>query len=602
MTMNRRQFLRALSLGTAAAAAPWGTAVPAFAGPAGARAAAELTTLAQTLRPGPKASSGYRKVATGPGEPHVVREDIAKAKAGRAASRKSLLAFVHLTDHHIIDVQSPTRVEFLDRYSDSNCDPLPFSSAYRAHEAASARIADAMLRRVRRVGVSPVTGVPFAAAIATGDNTDNRQLNELEFFMAIMDGRRVHPNSGDPTRYEGVQASGDLSYWHPDPAVNDFYKQRHGFPSKKGWLEDALASFDAVGTGIPWYTCNGNHDGLAQGNAPVNPGMERIGTGGTKTIGLPPGANPCEEFENVGLPTAGPTMPTTPDSGRRYLSHQEWIQRHFRGNGRPVGHGFTQHNVDNSLAYYATDIGPLRFLVLDTVNPGGYDDGSIGEAQLAWLVEQLRKAQDQRRMVLLFSHHGLRSLDNPNQAPDPLSPDTTDLPRRGSGDVLEAIKPFSCVIAWVNGHSHENTIEPRSTFWDIGTAAHIDWPMQSRILDVVDNRDGTLSIFTTMVDHEDDRIASFARELALNDHQRTPAQGAGAVQDRNTELLLAHPFSGSGGSGGDGGTGGSGGPGGDGGIKGVGGGVTLPTTGSGIQAGGALAIAAAAGLLRLRQR
>ena len=602
MTMNRRQFLRALSVGAAAATAPWGPALPAHAGPGSARDAAELTTLAQTLRPGPKAASGFRAVATGPGEPHIVREELAKAKAGRAASRTSLLSFVHLTDQHIIDVQSPTRVEFLDRYSDKQCEPLPFSSAYRAHEAASARIADAMLRRLRRVGVSPVTGKPFAAAIATGDNTDNRQLNELELFMGIMDGRRVHPNSGDPTKYEGVQASGDLSYWHPDPSVNDYYKQRHGFPSKKGWLEDALASFDAVGTGIPWYTCYGNHDGLAQGNAPVNPGFERIGQGTTKVIGPPPGANPCEEFENVGLPSAGPTMTITPDTRRRYIDRQEWIQRHFKGNGRPVGHGFTQFNVDNTVTYYATDVGPLRFVVLDSVNPGGYDDGSIGEAQLAWLVAELTKAQKQRRLVLLFSHHGLRSLNNPNQAPDPLEPDTTDLPRRGAAEVLEAIKPFSCVIAWVNGHSHQNIIEPRDTFWDIGTAAHIDWPCQSRILDVVNNRDGTLSIFTTMVDHDDDRIATFARELALNDYQRSPAGGAGAVEARNTELLLRHPFPGGSDGGSGGGPGDGDGPGGDSGIGGVGGGLDLPATGGGLQAGGALALAAAAGLIRLRQR
>ena len=594
--MNRRQFLRTVGGATAGAALPWG-AMPHAQGatPAQLVAARDLTTLGQTLRPGAASDLGYRPVRSGPGERHAVREELAKAAGGRQARRSTLLSFVHLTDQHIIDVQSPTRVEFLDRYADNECEPFPFSSAYRPQEAACARVADAMLRKLRRIKVSPVTGAPFAAAICTGDNTDNQQLNELELFMGVMNGGPVKPDSGDPKRYEGVQVSGDLSYWHPDPAVEDFYKQRRGFPSRKGWLEGALGSFEAVGAGMPWFTCYGNHDGLAQGNAPVNPGFERIGTGGTKVVGLPPGANPCEQFGGLGIPAGAPVQPTTPDPDRRYVSRREWIARHLKTTGKPIGHGFTQDNVDKSLAYYATDVGPIRFITLDTVNPGGLDSGSIGETQLVWLEERLKEAQDERRLVMLFSHHGLRSLDNPNEAPDPLNPDQTDLPRRRADEVLARIGPFSCVIAWVNGHSHENVIEPKASFWDVGTSAHIDWPAQARIIDVVDNNDGTLSLFTTMFDHEDGEIVSFARELALNDHQRDASKSSGRVEDRNTELLLKHPFAGGGGGGG--------GAGGAGGGRGGGGGPLLPATGGGaaFSAGGALAVAAGLGLWRLRE-
>ena len=601
MTMNRRQFLRGLGGATAAAAMPWAVmSKAALAAPGSPQAAAELTTLAQTLRAGTAVNDlGFRAVTTGPGEPHVVREELAKAGRGRAASRTSLLSFVHLTDQHIIDVQSPTRVELLDRYAENECAPIPFSSAHRAHEAANARIADAMLRRLRSIAVSPVTGAPIAATVSTGDNTDNQQANELDVFMAVMDGGPVTPNSGDPTKYEGVQASGDLSYWHPDSAVDDFYKQRLGFPSKDGWLEEALSSFVAVGAGVPWFTCYGNHDGLAQGNAPVNPAFEAIGVGGTKVIGLPPGANPCEHFAPF-APTAGArTMPTTPDAGRRFVSRREWIERHFQTTGKPVGHGFTQANVDNNLAYYASDVGALRFLVLDSVNPGGEASGSIGDAQLQWLGQQLAAAQDEGKLVLLFSHHGLRSLDNPANTPDPLNPQESDLPRHQADDVLAVVSQYTCVIGWVNGHTHQNIIEPRETFWDIGTAAHIDWPCQSRIVDVVDNRDGTLSIFTTMFDHDDDPISSFARELALNDPQKDGEKGQGKPEDRNTELLLPHPFHGRSGGGGSAGGGGAA-------VGGSGGGAgaapVLPATGGlgGPSAGGALAMVAGASLLRMR--
>ena len=540
MDMNRRQFLGLVAGVAAATGLPRSVVASELQNPAKrARAAAELTTLAQTLGPGSANKLGYRPVITRPGEPRIVRTDIA-TRTGKAKSRTSLVNFVHLTDQHIVDVQSPSRVEFLDRYNDGECAGMPFASAYRPQEAASARITDAMLKRLREIGYSPVTGVPIQATIATGDNTDNQQLNELDLFIGLMDGSEVNPDSGDPKRYEGVQASGDPNYWHPDPKVPDIYKTKFGFPDAPGFLEKALASFEAVGAGVPWYTCFGNHDGLVQGNAPANPGFDRIGTGGTKVVGILPGANPCGDFA---APTVvGPSQPTTPDESRRFVSRQEWITKHLESKGLPYGHGLTKQNADSTTLYYTADVGAVRWIVLDTVNPGGYADGSIGQRQLDWLRERLTEAQAERKLVMLFSHHGPRSLNNPAQTADPLDPAANDLPRYETDAVLEVVNGFSCVIAWVNGHSHNNVITPQGTWWDIGTAAHIDWPPQSRLIEVVDNHDGTLSIFATMVDHADDPIVSFARELTGNDPQAGFAGGTGKPEDRNVELPLKHPF------------------------------------------------------------
>ena len=616
MTMNRREFLAALGSGAAALALRGQLAPgPAYAAPAGAGAAADLTTLVQTLRAGPAGDLGYRPIITGPGERHVVRDELVKADAGRTRTRRTLLHFVHLTDQHIIDVQSPSRVEFLDRYSDEQCGHYTFfQSAFRPQEAANARIADAMLRRLRRIRVSPVTGAPIAAAVCTGDNTDNQQLNELDVFLKVMDGGRVTPNSGNPTVYEGVQKSGDRAYWHPDPGITaepDLYKTLFGFPDAPGWLEQALAPFDALGAGVPWYSAYGNHDGLAQGNAPVNPAFETIGTQGVKVVGSPDTVS-CSSFDDPSrlgelfTQPGAPTIPVTADPARRYVSRREWMEGHLKSSGRPRGHGFTQANLDENRAYYAADVGPIRWLVLDTVNPGGYASGNIGQRQLDWLDAELTKADKQRKLTMLFSHHGLRSLDNPLQNPDPLAgADGNDNPRYNADAVLEVIAKHDCVIAWVNGHTHENIIETQAgKFWDIGTAAHIDFPAQSRLIEVVDNRDGTLSIFTTMVDHEDDPIASFARELMANDPQKGFGYGEGKVEDRNAELLLPHPFAAGGGGGGDRDRdrdvgGGEDGPN----IGGSGSRVpALPATGGSLHAVGALAVAAGAGLLRLRER
>ena len=70
---------------------------------------------------------------------------------------------------------------------------------------------------------------------------------------------------------------------------------------------------------------------------------------------------------------------------------------------------------------------------------------------------------------------------------------------------------------------------------------------------MVDNRDGTLSLFTTVLDHDapvqtsvhdlsQRGLAAWSRELSANDWAATPAMLMGSVLDRNTELLMPAPF------------------------------------------------------------
>src|SRR5688500_5660446 len=74
--------------------------------------AAALTTLGSTLLKGAPGAGGYRPVVRAAGEPHLVRTDLGGRPSSRRASRrKPILAFAHITDVHVIDVQSPARVE-----------------------------------------------------------------------------------------------------------------------------------------------------------------------------------------------------------------------------------------------------------------------------------------------------------------------------------------------------------------------------------------------------------------------------------------------------------------------------------------------------------
>src|SRR6185436_2414067 len=117
--IDRRTFLR---LGGVAAA---GVALgPKLRFPTRvASAAGTGTTLDSTIVKGSLLRAGtrgsYYRLAAGPGEPHLVRSELAQRTAPPAhRRRRSLLNFVHLTDIHLVDAQSPARVEFLDRYRD----------------------------------------------------------------------------------------------------------------------------------------------------------------------------------------------------------------------------------------------------------------------------------------------------------------------------------------------------------------------------------------------------------------------------------------------------------------------------------------------------
>src|SRR3712207_3723067 len=76
---------------------------------------------------------GDDRLERGPGEDHVVRDDLAPAQDGRERRRVAELFFAQMTDTHVIDEESPLRVEFLDTFSG------PFTSAYRAQEGLSAQ-------------------------------------------------------------------------------------------------------------------------------------------------------------------------------------------------------------------------------------------------------------------------------------------------------------------------------------------------------------------------------------------------------------------------------------------------------------------------------
>jgi len=570
--ISRRNLIRnAVAAGGLAAAA---TALPGVLRSAVAAEPPLPATLGRTLAEGPAGAGGYRPVIAAAGEPHRTRTALGVVSdAGRSARRQGLISFVQLSDIHIVDAQSPLRLEWTDRLDDPS--PLPatglFTSSYRPQEMLTGQVADAMVRAINRIGSGPVTGRPFALAIQTGDNSDNSQLNEVRWNIQVLNGGAMRVDSGNLGTWEGVadstRATYDPAYWHPhgNPVGTPVDRPRaeYGFPVVPGLLDAARRPFTAEGLSIPWYSVFGNHDGLAQGNFPASTlQLNLIALGALKIVSPPLGLDPGQLLEDLttdpaalltnllsGVGNAG-VRAVAPDLNRRLLTRRQIVEQHFLLGGAPFGHGFTSTNRQQGTAYYHFDQAQFRFVVLDTVNPNGYADGSLDKTQFAWLTALLAQSTD--KVVLVFSHHTSDTMGNP------LIATGGSLETRVTGaKVLDALLAAPQVVAWINGHTHRNKVTPRPRpggggLWEITTASHIDWPQQARIIEVADNRDGTLSIFTTMVDHagppsagagtaSPEQLAGLARELAANDWHDHDA-GLGTLDDRNVELLVAHPL------------------------------------------------------------
>ncbi|MGN6606258.1 MAG: TIGR03767 family metallophosphoesterase [Jatrophihabitans sp.] len=539
------------------------------------------STLATTLVRGTPGTGGYRRITTGPGEPSIVRGDLLGGATRSGGSRTPIVAFGQFTDMHLGDSQSPCRVEFTDRIGS------PLDAAYRPQEMLSLHVAEAMVQSMNRfAGGAPVTARPLDFLISTGDNADNTQYNEVRWHIDLLDGHQpVRPDSGNYAKWEGVGGKDDRStyYWHPDgtPTLGspDDPHTKYGFPTVPGLLDRCRAPFQATGLAMPWFVTFGNHDGLIQGNFPSVGVLNAIALGALKVTDFPLGLDPQalaaaaangDVAALTTLLTLGPAKLVTADPNRRQLLHREMVAEYFRTTTTPVGHGYTQSNLDNDTAYYSFDKGGVHFVSLDTCNRLGYDEGSLTSDQFSWLQGEL-VAHSSRyldtsgnwvagggadQLIVIFSHHTVETMTNP-----------LGVGTKQGTDVAALLLRFPNVVLWVNGHTHRNTVVPYARpasaavgggFWEVNTAAHIDWPQQSRVLEIVDNGDATLSIFGTLLDHAAPtagpsnpttplELAALSRELGANDWQNEVPTASedgkrGAATDRNVELLVRKPF------------------------------------------------------------
>ena len=582
------------------------------------------------------------------GEPILVREELAKAQAGRETRRAALTSFVGFTDFQLADEESPLRAPFTDLCTP----PPPTSAAFRPHETMVPHLINSNIRAANAIAAGPITGRPFDFGIQLGDAADNTQRNETRWFIDLLDGSAVNnpdtklidPDSGDHDHYEGPQG---LEPW-PSPDGEHSILELANDP----FFAPGLRRAD--GTPVPWYSVLGNHDAKVQGTATNLPGwwefahlfaqgplrVNDIAPDHLQALCADPSRLSDPAFWTAVLARPGSTAVVTADAARETLTRNQWAAEHLppakakeldpgaRGSkGLPAGHGFLDPRCTDESGRtlhrlcYSYDAAGIHYIVIDTNPDEGLAGGNIDLKQLAWLERELiahssryydaggalaANASADNRMIVVFSHHTKESMNEEF----PVNLKTTDHPTlerldddgRAFGEEFSSmLLRFPNVILHGAGHTHENRVWartgrpaspglPGTGYWEVNSSSHSDWPMQSRTIEIVDNRDGTLSIFGIMFDatappkacrggeqpddaclkwsdddtHEseiepgsvdvnEEYLASVGREVGYNDVQagwqadadargRDNSLTVGPSQDRNVELLIKDPI------------------------------------------------------------
>lgn len=539
-----------------------------------------------------------------PGEPHLLRDDLEVGDA-TPGERKSLLYLVHLSDAQLIDTQSPAYVP-ANKYTAMG-DAMP---AFHQNGPLAPHLLDAVVQTANQFGIQR----PYDFVIHTGDAIEDSQSNEIEWFMTVMDGGQVYPDSGDAD----------------DPIPG---------PDNDAW-DPFLAG--GVSSGVPWFQVMGNHDLSVNGNFPrgliqeanqepwasqLPPLLGQFSTTlpGVGTADRAPNVLPEEELpafvvdlqafdvadlwsqEDIEALAEGPIPP---DADRAFQDGCGFIDAHFSSGTDPAGHGFTQAGRTNCHGNYAVDPVPglpLRLVVIDTgphvggaegiLTPPVNPDGSVNQSlvgdpahdQLAWLVAELERATTDNVAVILASHHPSGSISNGNMFADLLElffPEEEELnamwrsyfinPEESmpGRDLRELLAEYPCVILHLVGHSHANRVNAvcpdgnlidgveatagdlcgappagktaANGYWEVMAASSRDFPNQFRITEIVDNGNGTGSIYSTVVDAQGapGSMHELGLVLALADEQVDRvlmADGMGTLADRNVELPFAWP-------------------------------------------------------------
>ncbi|MEM7604926.1 MAG: hypothetical protein AAF411_06170, partial [Myxococcota bacterium] len=503
-----------------------------------------------------------------PGEPHLLRDQLAlpsgleaawTAGALPAGSRSLHFSFV-IGDPQFVDQESPSQI--------AKNATLGFP-AVRPHGEFVPAIADGLIRAANLFHDRHSLDMVFAV----GDQMENAQRNEMEWFLTILRGGELSTDTGERD---------DII-----PGPNN----------------DAYDPFMAEGlrADVPWVSVIGNHDVLVNGNFPpglireVNESPEVLASldallsfAGATLPGISTAAMHPALYANADRPAflitpstfeldqlpfransltrLGPgPIPADPD--REWLDVCDVTAITAAAEGLPPMHGYEADDVAQcetlrdqdptapAGGWFSLDLvpGALRLIAL-SLGPveGGAEgilarpaDGCMAEGapcrdnpdydQIAFLEAELARAEADEVALIVMSHQSSEDIvidpalnsflpllgDDPGLLevwnrwiPTPNEPMDAD-------EFRQRLAASGHVIAHIAGHNHRNQIravcadgsfiDEASTrcaagasgetgYWELTTAAIVDWPHQARFMEVV-HVDGRLGgIYLTSQD------------------------------------------------------------------------------------------------------
>ncbi len=411
------------------------------------------------------------------------------------------LRFVQLTDVHVHDEESPARIILFDSYQ---------AAAWRPQDPYTCQVLDATVREVNRIHYAgAVNGRgPVDFVVVSGDVTENAQYNELRWFIDIMDGGAVTPDSGD--------LDGPLRAIAPEDNPNLPFKAA-------GLAKD-----------IPWYVLSGNHDLLAVGNfaidrsspdpvdwcAPMGPLLQGflglsaltppqaalIPTGAQSLAALRAGdPEPINPFNLQLDPALAVPGPITPDPNRHFISRTMFAREMFDTASFPAGHGFPWSATLTGQGSYTVrpraDV-PVRLLMLDSNGPDAiqgalYADGAISRALFDGFIKKaVREAREAGEYVIVVTHHPSDYLTKPSVLPT-IRPD----------EFTSFLASQPNIIAHFCGHVHWHKTIMHSgpyPYPEIITGALTDYPQEGRLIDLYyDSEEKEFHLLSKYICHAD---------------------------------------------------------------------------------------------------
>ena len=433
--------------------------------------------------------------------PHVVRKDLATAYTG-SPNVARLLRYFSISDIHIADKESPAQPLYVGWSAPYAPNSSGDSSAYSPILLSTTHVLDAAVQTINALHAM----LPFDFGLSLGDACNNTQYNELRWFLDTIDGKVITPSSG------AHLGASSIDYQRP---------------------------FQAAGLNpdLPWYQVMGNHDQFWMGsafeitktqNAHIGDNILNISNDGAPPpeaiqqqgayMGVLDGRTPYGDLIGAGPEADFDTPPTVvADTNRHSLSTPDsttlnWMTEFFNTTTSPVGHGFSQSNLDQDFACYSfvpkSDI-PIKIIVLDDTVKGpdqaNYAAGAIDDRRYRWLVDELNAGTAANQLMIIAAHVPLLPQTSlTDTTPSPMWPG----PEYTEAFMLNLLHSYPNFILWMAGHRHVNVVtpqpdphgDPTCNFWEVETCSLRDHPQQFRTFDIRRNSDNTVSIIITNVD------------------------------------------------------------------------------------------------------